>query len=368
MRVFCPDCQKISDFTLDAWRCPCGDAWEVAEIPTFEDLKINSNDYSIWRYGQLLGLDVHSPIQKMGIGWTPLVHADLFARQVNLKLEYLSPSGSFKDRGVNAMFNQLVYMGAQGVIEDSSGNAGASVAAHAARFGINAEIFVPAYASPAKQEQIRVYGANVIQIQGSRKAVEEAAQAAIGPGKPYASHAYNPAYLVGQMTVAYELWEQLNRIAPDWVICPVAQGGAFLGMWFGFRQLMKAGLIQKLPHLVAVQAANVAPIYQAWIKGLDHIPFIENPKPTVAEGVAITRPVRQKRILQALYETDGKVLAVPEERILQAQETITQKGFYIEPTSALAVAGLSSLKDVIPPEDTVVLILTGSGLKGLPQL
>lgn len=368
MRVFCPDCLKECEFTIDAWRCSCGGAWEVADIPVFDELQLNHKEYSIWRYGKLLGLDIQSPTQQMGVGWTPLVPVELFDRQIFLKLEYLSPSGSFKDRGVNAMINQLVHMGARTVIEDSSGNAGASVAAHAARFGIDSEVYVPAYASAAKQKQIRIYGAHVIQINGNRKDVEVAAQAAVGVNKAYASHAYNPAYLAGQMTAAYEIWEQLDRKAPDWIICPVAQGGSFLGLWFGFRQLFKAGFIQHLPHMVAAQAENIAPIYHAWIKGLDHIPSIENPMPTVAEGVAISSPIRQKRVLQALRETEGMVLAISEEKILEAQEMITHKGYYIEPTSALAVAGWVELKNEIPQNACVVLPLTGSGLKGFPQL
>jgi len=367
MYLKCHDCGRHIEFSISDWRCPCSGAWEPVFPSAFNPDEIKTKDYSIWRYGEILGLDVKSPLIRMGVGWTPLVPVRLHDRLIHLKLEYLSPSGSFKDRGVNAMVNQLVSMGVKSVAEDSSGNAGASLAAHAARFGIPAKIFVPAYASPAKQDQIAVYGVEVIPVPGSRSAAQEAAQVSAGEGRVYASHAYNPAYLAGQMTAAWEIWEQLDGKAPDWIICPVAQGGQFLGYWFGFSQLLNAGLIDHLPHLVAVQSARIAPIYQAWSQGLENIPAVEANGPTIAEGVAISRPVRGKRLLQALRETDGRVLAISEDDILDSQHALAHLGFYVEPTSALALAGFKQIEDEIGKSEIVVLPLTGNGLKGVPK-
>jgi len=367
MRVYCNDCGKDTDFTAEEWRCGCGGAWELAELPAFDQTKIRQSNYSIWRYGDLIGLDIRSASKHMGVGWTPLVQVPILGRKTYLKLEYFSPSGSFKDRGVNAMVNQLVFMGVQCVAEDSSGNAGASLAAHAARFGIQAKIFVPDYTSTGKKSQIGVYGAKVNAIPGLRSAAEKAAQASVSDVCTYASHGYNPAYLAGQATSAYEIWEQMERKAPDWIVLPVAQGGLLLGCWIGFSQLLNARLIEKLPMLVAVQSARIAPIYEAWKQGWDHIPEAETKGQTIAEGVAISKPVRDKRILQALRETKGKVLAIDEEAIMHAQQMIAHMGYFIEPTSALAVAGFLQLENVIKENETVVLPMTGSGLKGLPQ-
>ena len=295
MRVRCNDCGKETEFTLTGWRCECGGAWEPAELPAFDPALIDTEDHSIWRYGRLMGLDLSKTSIKMGVGGTPLVPVDLFTQNVHLKLEYLSPSGSFKDRGVNAMVNQLVRMGVQTVVEDSSGNAGASLAAHAARFGLQAEIYVPATASEAKQRQIAIYGAAVIPIPGPRQAASDAAQAAIRPGTAYASHAYNPAYLAGQMTVAWEIWEQLGREKRrTGSSCRWRRVGSSLGTGLGSNALLEAGLIERLPRLVAVQAERIAPIHRAWINELDHIPAIEAEGPTLAEGIAIPRPVRDK--------------------------------------------------------------------------
>jgi len=367
MNVFCRDCGNTEIFRLETWCCSCGGAWEPADIPIFNRSMIQNDDYSIWRYGKLLGLDIHSPLVRMGVGWTPLVPTSLFDQEVHLKLEYLSPSGSFKDRGVNAMVNQLVHMGVNTVIEDSSGNAGASVAAHAARFGVKAEIFVPSYASPAKQHQIAVYGADIKRIPGPRKAAEEAAQAAVAPGKAYASHAYNPAYLVGQVTAAYEIWEQMAGDVPEWILCPVAQGGQFLGYYIGFSKLLQAGLIHSLPHLVAIQAEQIAPIHRAWSKKLDTIPKITFTVQTIAEGVAVPGPIRDKLILMALKDTSGRTLAIDEDDILQGQAIAAKLGYYIEPTSALVIAGFKKLQPEINKDERVILILTGNGLKGAPR-
>jgi threonine synthase len=367
MRVRCSICGRKSDLTPEWWRCDCGAPWEPAHLPRLDPQKIRTGAYSLWRYGEFLGLDIDRPVQPMGVGWTPLVPVNLFGRRVHLKLEYLSPSGSFKDRGVCVMAQQLHYMGVTTVVEDSSGNAGASLAAHAARLGLRAQIFVPAYASPGKKAQIAVYGADVVSVEGPRIAAGKAAQEAIGPRTAYASHAYHPAYLVGQMTAAWELWEQLGRKSPDWIFLPAAQGGQFLGYWFGFKRLVMAGLAEKLPRLVAVQPARIAPIVNAVAGGLDHIPSLEASGPTVAEGAAVPRPVRDWRILEALSETGGQALAMDEEEIMAARDVMAQLGYFIEPTSALGPAGFQQLMDAVDPEDMVVLPLTGTGLKGVPQ-
>lgn len=368
MRVRCNNCGTEMEFTLASWRCPCGGAWEPLFPARFEPEKIRPELSTIWRYGDLLPLDVHEAVRVMGVGGTPLVPVSVDGRDIQFKLEFLSPSGSFKDRGVSAMVNQLAAMGASELAEDSSGNAGASLAAHAARFGLAVEIFVPATTSPAKIQQIAVYGATVTPVPGPRQAASDAVQGSLGPGRAYASHAWNPAYLAGQATAAYELWEQLGREAPDWVILPTAQGGQFLGLYFGFTQLLAAGVIAKLPRLVAVQAERVAPIVQAWDAHLDRVPAVEPAGPTLAEGAAIPRPVRDRRILQALRESEGLAVAVSESEIAAAQAQMAHLGYYVEPTSALAFAGYLRLREQMGAGERVVLTLTGSGLKGKPKV
>lgn len=364
MRVRCYDCENEAELSLSGWKCPCGGAWEPAVFPPFDPEKILLKDYSIWRYGALMGLDISVPFDSMGVGWTPIVPVSLFGLNIHLKLEYLLPTGSFKDRGVNAMVNQLMHMGVGSMVEDSSGNAGASLAAHGARFGIHTQIFIPEYASRFKQHQIAIYGVDLQHIRGTRKDTENAAIAAVFGTRTYASHAYHPAYLAGQITAAYEVWEQLEFKSPDWIICPVAQGGQFLGFWLGFTRLYEAGLIDHLPRMVAVQSAQVAPLYHAWLLGLDNVPAIDPSGPTIAEGVSIANPVRGRRLLQTLRESQGMVIPIQDDEILEGQKLLAHKGYYIEPTSALVVAALKLLTDEITEDDLVIMPLTGSGLKG----
>ena len=366
MKVFCPECDARETLVSERWRCDCGGAWEPVERTGLNTAQIDAADFTIWRYRRFLGLEI--PTVQLGAGWTPLLPQTWAGREVLFKLEYMAPTGSFKDRGTEVMINILAAQGETYIVDDSSGNAGASVAAYAAQAGMRAEIFVPAYASPAKQAQIAVYGAEVRPIAGVRGNAKQAALEAAERGAALASHAYHPGFLAGQLSVAWELWEQLDHRAPDWYVVPVGQGVHLLGVWLGFRALRAAGLVPRLPRLVAVQAAALAPLCHAFEAGLETVPAAEPATPSVAEGLAIAEPVRGKRLLQAIRETGGTCVAVGDEATLQAQRRLARRGLYVEPTSATAVAALGTLLQQAAPEDTIIVPLTGSGLKGSPRM
>jgi threonine synthase len=368
MRVVCPECGAQDSLSPERYRCECGGAWEIEEIKSFDPSLIDQGDSSLWRYRKLFGLDFDEPAVRLGAGGTPLLPAILDGRQVSLKPEYYAPTSSFKDRGTAVMINILAHQGVTHVADDSSGNAGASVAAYAARAGMQADIFVPAYASPAKQAQIAVYGANVRPIPGPRGNAKLAALEATERGITLASHAYHPGFLLGQQSVAWELWEQMGRQAPDWYVVPVGQGVQLLGVWLGFRRLHAAGLVERLPRLVAVQPTLMAPLCRAFEADLDTVPAVEPGKPSVAEGLAIAAPVRGRRLLQAVRESGGTCIMVEEDAIHAARHRLAQQGFYAEPTSATVVAALEGVKTLAGPDASIVLPLTGSGLKGSPIL
>ena len=218
---------------------------------------------------------------------------------------------------------------------------------------------LPAYASPAKQSQIAIYGAEVWPVPGPRANAKLAAFEAAERGLVLASHAYHPGVLAGQQSTAWELWERLARRAPDWFVVPVGQGLHLLGVWLGFR---------RLPRLVAVQAATLALLCRAFEAGLETVPAVEPTAPSVAEGLAINQPVRGRRLLQAIRETGGTCVAVEDDAILAAQRQLAHQGLFVEPTSATAVAALEVLFQQAAPDETIVVPLTGSGLKGSPQL
>ncbi len=368
MYVHCPECDATGTLSPDRWCCRCGGAWEMEERTDFDAGLIDQADRSLWRYRRLYGLDFQTPTVRLGAGGTPLLAVTVGEREVLVKLEYLAPTGSFKDRGTAVMINILAHQGVTHVADDSSGNAGASVAAYAARAGMQADIFVPAHASPAKQAQIAVYGAKVRAIPGPRQNAKLAALEATKQGTVLASHAYHPGFLLGQQSAAWELWEQLGHRAPDWCVVPVGQGVQLLGAWLGFRRLRAAGLVDRLPKMVGVQAKRLAPLCQAFEAGLEAVPGVEPGSPSVAEGLAIASPVRGRRLLQAIRDSEGTCISVEEEAILAAQRQLAHHGFYVEPTSATAVAALDAVYQVARPQETIVVPLTGSGLKGSPVL
>ena len=368
MQIYCPDCGAQATLSPEAWRCHCGGAWETILPETFDPALIDAAETSVWRYRRLYGLDFNTPQIVMGAGWTPLLPLTLNSRPVWVKPEYFAPTASFKDRGTELMINILAHQGVTHIAEDSSGNAGASVAAFAARAGMKAEIFVPAHASPAKQAQIAIYGAHVNPIPGPRVNAKLAAIEAVEKGVIFASHAFHPGFLLGQQSVAYELWEQLGRRAPDWYIVPVGQGVHLLGVWLGFKRLFAAGLADRIPRMAAVQAALLAPLCRAFEAGLDDVPGVEPLGTSLAEGLAIAQPVRGRRLLQAIRESNGTCIMVEEEDIRLARQEMAAHGFYIEPTSATAIAALKHVNRLAKPGETIVIPLTGSGLKGSPAI
>jgi threonine synthase len=280
----------------------------------------------------------------------------------------MMPTGSYKDRGSAVMVSQLKRWGLTEIIEDSSGNAGASVAAYSTRAGIRARIFIPAYTSAGKAAQIALYGAKLIKVSGTR---EDATAATLSVARDifYASHNWSPYFIHGVKTLAFELWEQLDFRAPDAVIVPVGNGSLVLGCHMGFSELRKAGLIDRLPRIIAVQAACCAPLARAWQQWMsDPVPVVKGD--TIAEGIASAAPIRGHAILAAVRETEGLFVTIEEHEILEGLKVMAAVGLYVEPTSAVAPAALAKLRAQggLDYDGTVVVELTGSGLKATDKL
>ena len=344
-----------------AWQCD-GARVQIANLPPFDAAAIDDQEWSLWRYAAML------PVQRrvsLGEGLTPLVQAEGFSVEFFAKLEYLNPTGSFKDRGTSVLVNHLLAHDVREVVEDSSGNAGASLAAYAGGTGIKVRIFAPASAPPGKKALIRSFGAELVEVDGPRAAATEACLDAAHT-MTYASHAWSPFFLAGQMTCAWEIWEQLGRRAPDVIVCPVGHGGMFLGLARGFRALRAAGLIEHLPRMIAVQAAACNPVVQAWEHDMDNVEPVAQ-EPSVADGIAVTQPVHGREILAVIRETGGSAVQVDDMAIEAAHQAMGRRGFIIEPTSAVPVAALRALhlQNSIDDKATVIIPFTGNGLKAL---
>jgi threonine synthase len=320
----------------------------------------------MWRYREAIPIRRESSILSMSEGFTPLEKVEFNGNYSLIKVDYLFPTGSYKDRGATVLISKMKEWGVQKVVEDSSGNAGSAIAAYCARAGIECEIYVPRYTSSEKAVQIQAYGATLRKVKGSRERTAEAAMEAASK-IPYASHCWNPFFLHGTKTFAFEVWEQMGWKAPDVLVLPVGHGTLFLGAYIGFKELKEAGMIRRIPKLVGIQSASCAPLYRAFKKGWREPRPIEK-RETVAEGIAIAKPVRGRQILGAIEKTDGEILAVTEKEIGMALKEMGRKGHFIEPTSAATIAGLKKYLRKKRGRETVVSTLTGTGLKSVGKM
>lgn len=350
------------------WRAPDdGGPLELEPGTGIRRGDIDAEVRSLWRYGAAIRVPVEARTS-LGEGWTPLLPGSWHGIAVRFKAEQLMPTGSFKDRGTAVMLAHLRGLGVREILEDSSGNAGSSIATYAAAAGLDCTIMVPASAPAAKRIQMAAVGAGVKAIEGTRQDVAAAALEA-AEHTFYASHNWQPFFIEGTRTLAFEIWEQSGFRAPDHVVVPLGYGSNVIGLHLGFGELLRAGEIEHMPRIHAVQALNCAPVLLAWDEVADDVAAIE-PAPTLADGIACSMPVRGRALLKALRESGGSVVGVTEKEIVEALMHLAHMGHFVEPTSATAGAALSQLMEegTIGRGDDTVVVLTGSGLKAVDRI
>ena len=364
--LHCPACDRSFAATpTEPWRCSCGSPLELAARPVPEGpprgLDEMDTTAGLWTFSECI------PITRrvtLGEGLTPLLAAPEW--DAEFKLEYVFPTGSFKDRGATTTLSRALELGVEKVLEDSSGNAGAAIATYAARAGIDADIYVPADVKQSKLMAIQRVGARPVRVQGSRADVTAACIEAVEAGEGwYASHAWNPAFYAGTMTFAIEVAAQRDWTVPDAVVMPIGHGTLFLGAHRGFELLYEAGFVDRRPRLLGAQARGYHPIVRA-VDGPVTGPedATEN---ELADGIRIGEPARSESIVAAIEETDGDAVALHDDPVEVALDDLHRAGFYVEPTCAIAPAALREFRErgTIAPGDEVVVPLTGSGLKTL---
>ncbi|MEM3596660.1 MAG: pyridoxal-phosphate dependent enzyme [Candidatus Bathyarchaeia archaeon] len=359
--VKCSACNRSSNNLLE-FKCPsCGSPLNVHINIKFENKEILKKRHNLWRYAKFFPYVDGGSIITLGEGWTPLVK---FFRNLHFKLENLNPTGSFKDRGSAVLMSALHkhIKKANGYIaEDSSGNAGASIAAYAARAGLKAKIYVPENVSGPKFNQIKFYGADVVKVSGSRSNVAEEAQK-VESGKVYVGHILHPLFREGIKSLAYEIAEQFDWRVPERIYLPVSAGTLLLGVINGFKHLLDSGEIKVMPKIVACQTRQVSPLYHKF-KGLPYTP----PKriSSIADALVSVNPPLLDIMVKSLKEADGDAFLVEENEIFDAFLELAKKGFFVEPSSAVAYAAYKKhveSGETSKGEDSVV-VLTGSGLK-----
>ena len=319
-------------------------------------------------------LSLHDPSSSvtLGEGNTPTIRLPKAGKaaaveRLYAKLEFANPTGSYKDRGSAVMMSAAVEHGVTEVVEDSSGNAGASVSAYAARAGIKAHVFAPASAPQAKLQQIAVYGAQLHTVEGPREATTVAALDFIEESDlVYASHTLSPFFIEGTKSFAYEVADQMADEPPDHVLFPVGNGALFIGAFKGFEELVEQDKITRIPSLHVVQASAVMPIVAA-IKGEPWSK--EAATRTVAGGISVVDPPHLHRMGPIVNATGGDAVADDDDDIVRWQKVLARtEGIFCEPTSAAAFAGLEALvqRGSIGRDDTVLVPATGFGLKDTP--
>jgi threonine synthase len=355
----CAACGTPYPLSSHRFRCDCGSYLNVDDSELFGGQDLAGPPGGIWRYRKCFGLPENVTPVSMGEGNTPILTFEIDDAKLHLKMDFLQPSGSFKDRGASVLVSALKHTGVKQVVEDSSGNAGAALSAYAAAAGIGVTVFVPYYTQEGKVVQMKMYGANVLRVPGKRQDANiEALRAA--QGCVYASHLWNPYFVRGLSSAAYEIWEKMGQELPQAVIVPVGSGGFLEGLHYGFCTLKRAGLAGSSPRLIGVQAARCAPIHYAFVNDMEDSTDIEEEK-TIAEGIAVQRPPRARAVLAALRNSGGYTVTVEEGEITEAAKRLGRMGLFVEPTSASVLAAW--LKIERRDREGALLVLTGSGLK-----
>jgi len=329
----------------------------------------DDRDPSMWRYRPLLPLMDDTKVSPLQVGWTPMYKLSSYGREhginVLLKDDGRNPTASLKDRASAVAVAKAVEAGATAICAASTGNAASSLAGFSASIGMKTFIFVPKRAPKAKIAQLLVYGANTIVVDDS---YDRAFEISVEVSKKYNFYnrncAYNPYCVEGKKTVAYEIWEQNEFQVPDRVYVSIGDGCITSGIYKGFFDLLQLGLIDRLPRIIAVQAAGCNPVEVAMRTGV----FTPQNGNTIADSIAVGIPRNRLKAMRALKETKGDCISVTDDAIKQGLVTMPrQTGVFGEPAGVTSFAGFCKqlAEGAIKKGETVVILITGNGLKDI---
>jgi threonine synthase len=378
-KISCPRCHSEFPTGKILNLCSCGSPltveYDLERIGrAVEKSALQRREANLWRYREFLPLRDDQNRVSLGEGFTPLLEAPRLAAELNIKKLWIkdeaqNPTGSFKDRGIALAVSLAKELGIAKVAIPSAGNAGASLAAYAARAGIEAHVFMPKDAPRANISEAEQYGARLTLVDGlisdcgrliaERKAAE---------GWFDVSTLKEPYRLEGKKTMGLEIAEQLDWELPDVIIYPTGGGTGLIGMWKGFAELQAIGWIgARRPRMVSVQAEHCAPIVRAFREGKQSAEPWQDAH-TIASGLRVPQAVADFLILRALRESNGTALAVSDEEMLSEIRHVGRlEGMFFCPEGAACVAAMANLKSSgwIGPSDRVLIFNTASGLKYL---
>ncbi|MGG1291739.1 threonine synthase [Bacillus smithii] len=374
----CPKCHEVYSTETVQQLCKCGSPLlvryklnEVKSAIKKEDLKLR--EQSLWRYHELLPVKREENVVSLGEGMTPIIHMKRLGEKIQIpnlyiKDEGIIPTGSFKTRGASVGVSKAKELGVKQLAMPTNGNAGAAWALYSARAGIKATIVMPLDAPNITRKEVYISGGDLRLVDGLiSDAGKIVGQLVKEKGVYDASTLKEPYRIEGKKTMGYEIFEQLNWEAPDVILYPTGGGVGIIGIYKSILELIELGWIsaEKLPRLVAVQAANCAPIVKAWKERKTESEFWENAS-TKAFGINVPKPLGDFLILESLYKTNGCAIAVSEAEISQAQKEVAElEGNFICPEGAATFAAAKQLRQQqwISEDEKVVCLNTGQGIK-----
>jgi len=371
----CNGCGRVESITRP-FTCPaCGEPMSLRAHAALTEMEMRQSPRSMWDYFRLLPVEHNSSVVTLGEGATPLVAAPRLAErfglgEVRIKNEMANPTGSFKDRQVSVGISHAVETGRGTVAVVSSGNVGVATAAYAARAGLRAVLFMHGQAGAGKIAQAAAHGATVLRVDtpAPSEAFHLCLEACEKWGWAHLSTAgmYEPWNVEGAKTIAYELWQQYHGDLPEWVVAPVGGGGLLGGIWRGFLDLVRLGLIEKPPRLAGMQATGCAPFVKAVEEGTPFLETLQHPWPnpkTIAGGIADDIIFDGHAVLPAVRTTHGAAIAVDDPAIEEGARILARdEGLLCELTCAGVIAALGFLPDA-NTDTRVCCVVTGSGMK-----
>ncbi len=378
MELRCDDCGKTYGMREALNTCPaCGGLLEVrydldAMRKGIRAIATHPAARSMWRYRGFFPEMRDESVVSLGEGLTPLIRSVRLGPSLGLgnlyfKNDTMMPTGSFKDRGFSLAVSYAKEIGVTRGFTYSSGNAGASLAAYASRGGLNVLVCVEYVASETKMAMIGLYGARtaILEFDCFAEIDEMLARASGEPGLYQFVNFINPIRHEAMKTYAYEIAEDLGR-TPDAMFHPVGTGGGLWGAWKGFREPEALGLSDRLPRMVGVQPEVTSHYKQAFLRGSHEAGAYGDPTRTIAQSIAADSPLHHgRRVLRAIYDSNGAAMGVTEDEILAAMRDLAREGIAAEPASAASVAAMKQARQAgwIKDNETVVCVITGSGLK-----
>lgn len=344
---------------------------QLSSAQSLQEKLYKDTNYTIWRYSFILPIAPKAVLPTVPVGWSPSFRSERLEKDLNLPTLWIkddgrNPTASLKDRASAVAVVRAMSANKQVVACSSTGNAATSLAGLAANTGLQSFIFIPADAPPAKQVQLKVFGATVFLVEGSYADAFNLSTSAIDAFGWYNRNcAINPYLVEGKKTVAWEFAEQTNWNPPDIIFVPIGDGCTISGVYKGFFECKKFGLISKIPQIIGVQAENAAPIYKAWKENKQMKPQEAN---TIADSISVGHPKNYRKALNAISASDGEIITISDNEIVAAQTYLAATtGVFGEPAGVAGFAGLLSLQkqNKLSANYSYGIIVTGNGLKDI---